>query len=140
MPEAKILFLDIDGVVMPFTARNGIPEDICAELQQAKDDGWKFILHSTWRHGLLDQAYDLFATPGLHLDGHVACDTVCKRTAILDWLDENYGADVSLVVVFDDDDLGKFPEAVRFVRVKTREAFTFDALLSAVRQQQKEKP
>jgi hypothetical protein len=106
----RILFLDIDGVMLPFGGDARINEtrfspDAVAAVREAKDLGFKLILHSSWRHDLgeLRLAHHLFESEGIPLDGCVDCDEPSKARAILTWLDEHYGEHWPAFVVVDDD-------------------------------------
>jgi hydroxymethylpyrimidine pyrophosphatase-like HAD family hydrolase len=56
-----ILFLDIDNTVLMPTERH-IGERASEALRYAQRKGFRFVLHSTWRNGLLAEAHDLFET------------------------------------------------------------------------------
>lgn len=107
----KIIFLDFDGVVLLFHEREIAPER-AAVLTEARNRGFKFILHSTKRLWLYEVEM-LLERVGHKLDGSTSPDIPSKRAAICTWLYENYGDDWPECVVVDDDEI----EAIQNVRI-----------------------
>lgn len=106
----RVLFLDIDGVMMPFAGHNPMtmdtftPDAVRAVLAM-QAEGWRLILHSTWRqhpHSLAE-AEQHFADNSIPLSGCVDVNEPSKARAIVGWLDEHYGETWPQVCVVDDD-------------------------------------
>lgn len=128
-----IIFLDIDGVVMKFDEQEiGAPARVA--VRAARDAGFRLILHSTWRHGMLPHAEQLFEDAGLPLDGCVCCDTVSKRSAIVKYLDEQYGGrwPANLIVV--DDDPIEPIDGVAIVRVSPKHGLHLTDIANLIRE------
>lgn len=106
----RVCFADIDGVVIPFGGHNKYNDltpspEAMETLFHLRSLGYRFILHSTWRHALLNEAYAMFAEAGVPLDDHVSTTEESKAKAIVDWLLDNYAGDwPAHILVIDDQD------------------------------------
>lgn len=125
----KICCIDIDGCLIPFGGHNplnnGKPTKESVEvLYNLIKNGYRLVLHSTWRSDRLNEAYELFAKAGIPLYAHVSISEESKSKAIIDWLFDNYeSAWPDDILVIDDDEV--FVRNTRHIRPDFRVGLTW---------------
>ncbi len=99
--DAAILFCDIDGVLVDYYGSRMTPHAVAA-LKMFRAAGFEFVVHSTWRHGMVAEATKLFTDAGFAQPDFCPADPPSKRAAIVDYLRVRYGDDWPRCVVIDD--------------------------------------
>ena len=103
-----ILFLDIDGVLMPCDGRCEVAPAVIENVARFMLAGYRIVLHSTWRmhpYSLAD-AELLMASIGAQLAGVVDVNEPSKARAIAAWLDDEFGPEwPDGITVVDDDSI-----------------------------------
>lgn len=112
-----LLFCDIDNVLLMPTQWRFLQPAVDA-LAMFKAAGFLFVLHSTWRAGMREEAQSLFAHAGFEISSFAPVTPFEKRAAIAVWLYTEFGRpdDWPRCVVIDDAHIEPM-EGVEIVRI-----------------------
>lgn len=118
-----ILFLDIDGVILNLRHPQSVAFEAMRAMELLKCAGFKFVVHSTWRCGMQEEARELFGRIGIRIEGFTSDNIPCKGSSIAAWLFDACGDQWPFCAAIDDEFIKQIV-GVHFFRTNGRSGLT----------------